>query len=360
MKALYVTSVEPFIGKTAVCVTLGLRLQSDGYKVGYLKPLSTQPWRTPDGRLTDEDAAFVCETLALGGDCTELTPVIITPASLRQRMTSGIAEDLIPKIQEAAKRAAMGKDVLLLEGGASLRQGYAVGLSNVRLAEILGAPVLLLVRYHSDTQLLDDLLASRARLGAKMFGAILNRVPAEASEFVEQYGRSFLEREGIQVVGVLPAVPRLSALSVGDLVRRLEADVLTKHFDPQALVETFTVGAMTIEAALSRFRRQQNKAVITGGDRTDIQLAALETSTVALILTGNLQPSALIVQQAEALGIPILLVKENTMETVNRIEKAYGKTRLAEPAKLEAFMKLMEERVDVKAIYAAVGLQPPS
>jgi hypothetical protein len=48
------------------------------------------------------------------------------------------------------------------------------------------------------------------------------------------------------------------------------------------------------------------------------------------------------------------------METVNRIEKAYGKTRLAEPAKLEAFMKLMEERVDVKAIYGAVGLQPPS
>jgi BioD-like phosphotransacetylase family protein len=44
------------------------------------------------------------------------------------------------------------------------------------------------------------------------------------------------------------------------------------------------------------------------------------------------------------------------METVNRIEQAYGKTRLAEPEKLEAFMKLMEERVNVKAIYAAVGL----
>jgi hypothetical protein len=356
MKALYVTSVEPFIGKTAVCVALGRRLQADGYTVGYLKPLSTQPWRAPDGRLTDEDAAFVCETLGLGGDCTELTPVIITPAVLRQRLTGGIPEDLAPKIREAAERAGNGKDVLLLEGGSSLRQGYAMGLSNVRIAEILGAPVLLLVRYHSDSQLVDDLLASRARLGEKMFGAILNQVPAEASEFVERYARPFLEGEGIQVIGVLPAVPRLSALSVGDLVRRLEAEVLTRRYDPQALVETFTVGAMTIEAALSRFRRQQNKAVITGGDRTDIQLAALETSTVALILTGNLQPSPLIVQQAEALGVPILLVNENTMETVNRIERAYGKTRLAEPAKLETFMNLMGERVNVPAIYAAVGL----
>jgi BioD-like phosphotransacetylase family protein len=356
MKSLFVTSVEPYIGKTAVCVALGRRLQADGYRVGYLKPISTQPWRTPDGRLTDEDAAFICEALALGGDCTQLTPVIITPALLRQRMKGEAADDLAPRIRQAAKEAGEGKDVLLLEGGASLRQGYAVGLSNVRLAEVLGAPVMVLARYHSDSQLVDDLLASRARLGEKMFGGIINQVPAEAVEFVEGAARPFLEKEGIQILGVLPAVRRLSALSVADLVRRLEAEVLTGRFDPQALVENFSVGAMAIDAALSRFRRQQNKAVITGGDRTDIQLAALETSTVALILTGNLQPSPLILQQAEALGVPVLLVKENTMETVNRIEQAYGKTRLAEPEKLEAFMKLMEERVNVKAIYSAVGL----
>jgi len=356
MKSLFVTSVEPFIGKTAVCVALGRRLQADGYRVGYLKPVSTQPWRTPDGRLADEDAAFICEALGLGGDCTQLTPVIITPALLRQRLEGEAGEDLTPKIREAAGRAGAGKDVLLLEGGSSLREGYAMGLSNVRLAEVLGAPVMVLARYHSDAQLVDDLLASRARLGRQMFGGILNQVPAEAFEFVEGIARPFLEKEGIQVLGVLPAVRRLSALSVGDLVRRLEAEVLTQRFDPQALVENFSVGAMTIEAALSRFRRQQNKAVITGGDRTDIQLAALETSTVALILTGNLQPSPVILQQAEALGVPVLLVKENTMETVNRIEQAYGKTRLAEPEKLEAFMKLMDERVNVKAIYAALGL----
>jgi BioD-like phosphotransacetylase family protein len=63
-----------------------------------------------------------------------------------------------------------------------------------------------------------------------------------------------------------------------------------------------------------------------------------------------------IVQQAEALGVPVLLVKDNTMETVNRIEQAYGKTRLAEPEKLATFISLMNERVNVKGIYAALGL----
>jgi hypothetical protein len=122
------------------------------------------------------------------------------------------------------------------------------------------------------------------------------------------------------------------------------------------LIETFTVGAMSAEAALSRFRRQQHKAVITGGDRSDIQLAALETSTAALILTGNLHPSPLILQQAEELGVPVLLVGTNTMETVERIERTFGKTRLGQAEKLETFLTLVLENVDLEPIYRVLAV----
>ena len=50
-------------------------------------------------------------------------------------------------------------------------------------------------------------------------------------------------------------------------------------------------------------------------------------------------------------------VKENTIETVGRIEAAYGKTRLAEPEKLEMFLELMDRHVDLAAIYAALDLK---
>lgn len=189
-----------------------------------------------------------------------------------------------------------------------------------------------------------------------MLGVILNHIPDEEQSYVDEQARPFLESKGVRVLGAMPRVPRLSALSVGELKGRLDGKVLTKDFDPDALVETFTVGAMTADAALSRFRRTKNKAVITGGDRTDIQLAALETHTVLLILTGNLQPSPLIIQQAEMLNVPILLVKDNTMETVEIVERAYGKTRLGQPEKLETFMQLMAGNVDIAAIYAAMGL----
>ena len=357
MKSLYITSVEPYSGKTAVCLALGQILQADGYKVGYLKPVSTQPWRTPEGKLADEDAVFVHKALSLEGDPIDAATIIVTPTTLRNRLKGLDVEDLLKKIQQRAEQASKDKDVLLLEGGASLREGYAMGLSNLNIAQELGAPAVVIVPYRGEMRVVDDVLTARFRLGEQLLGVILNRVPDGDRDFLNDYALPFLEAKGITVLGTLPSVPRLSALSVGELADLLEAEVLTEHMDPDALAESLTVGAMTAEAALSRFRRYQNKAVITGGDRTDIQLAALETSTVVLILTGNLHPSPLIIKQADQLNVPVLLVKDNTMETVNLIEEAHGKTRLGQPEKLETFLKLLKENTELKEIYAALSLE---
>jgi BioD-like phosphotransacetylase family protein len=356
MKALYVTSVEPYSGKTAVCLALGYQFQKRGLKVGYMKPVSTQPWRTPDGQLADEDAVFVHNSLGLEGDPLKAAPVIVTSTQLRERLKGLDQEDKLTMIEQVAQSAGADKDVLLLEGGSSLREGYAIGLSNLRVAEALGAPALVVVPYRGEMRIVDDVLTARFRLSEQLLGVILNQVPLDDAGFVQDYVLPFLEAKDIRVLGSLPSVPRLSALSVGELSSLLEAEVLTKNMNPDALAERLTVGAMTADAALSRFRRYPNKAVVTGGDRTDIQLAALETSTVVLILTGNLRPSPLIIQQADALNVPILLVKDNTMETVERMEQALGKTRLGQPDKLQTFLKLMEENVDISVIFEALEL----
>ena len=357
MKALYVTSVEPYSGKTAVCLALGQQFMARGLKIGYLKPVSTQPWRTPDAQLADEDAVFIHNSLGLEGDPLKSAPIIVTSSMLRERLKGLDQEDKLTLIEEAAQQASKGKDVLLLEGGSSLREGYAIGLSNLRVAEALAAPALVIVPYQGEMRIVDDVLTARFRLGEQLLGVILNQVPLDDAVFVQDYVLPFLESKGIPVLGSLPRVPRLSALSVGELCSLLEAEVLTKNMNPDALAERLTVGAMTADAALSRFRRYPNKAVVTGGDRTDIQLAALETSTVVLILTGNMRPSPLIIQQADALNVPILLVKDNTMETVERMEGALGKTRLGQPEKLQTFLKLMEDNIDTDLIFETLDLK---
>jgi BioD-like phosphotransacetylase family protein len=146
---------------------------------------------------------------------------------------------------------------------------------------------------------------------------------------------------------------------VSELIEVLSAEVLTESSDLEAMVETLTIGAMTADAALHRFREYSNKAVITGGDRTDIQLAALETSTTCLILTGNLQPSPLIVKQAEDFSVAVLLVRENTMETVEAIEQIFGKTRLGQPDKLAEFESIFAENIDFGRLYQRLELSRP-
>jgi hypothetical protein len=362
VKSIYITSVERFSGKTAAILALGKHLQADGFKVGYLKPLSLQPWWVA-GRIADEDATFVKEILGLEAKPWELSPVVITPEFLRERLRApliageGAEIDLMAEVLAAYHNASVGMDILLLEGGGSLREGHAVHLPTPEVARALSSCVIVIVKYRSDIRLLDDALSALARMRDSMCGAILNRVPAEAADFVHELAVPYLEKRGVPIFGVLPEVSRLAALTVGELVQVLDARILTEGTDPQARVETLTVGAMTADTALHRFREQANKAVITGGDRTDIQLAALETSTTCLILTGNLHPSPLIVKQAESLGVAVLLVRDNTMETVEAIERVFGKSRLGQEAKLVEFEELFDAHVDFDRLCAVIGIK---
>jgi hypothetical protein len=355
MKSLYITGAERYSGKTATCLALGMRMQQDGFRVGYLKPLSLQPWRI-ENHIADEDAAFVKQILNLPLDPWELSPVVITPEFLLEWLVHPDREDLMKKVTDAYQKSSQGQDILIVEGGGSLREGYVVGLPTVGVVKQLDSRALVIAKYREEVRMIDDVLSTQSRLGEAFCGILINRVPEDASDFVRKIAVPFLEKKGVNVFGVLPEVRGLSALTVGELIKLLDAEVLTKYQRAEALVENLTVGAMTAEAALSRFRRSSNKAVITGGDRTDIQLAALETSTTCLILTGNLRPSPLVIKQAEEFGISVLLVRTNTMETIEQIEKFFGKTRLGQSAKLKQFQSLLETHLDKQRLYAAIGL----
>jgi len=355
MKSIYITSIERYSGKTAFCLALGKRMQNEGKKVGYLKPVSLQPWMI-DGHIADEDAEFVKNVLGLEDNAWELSPVVITEDLLEKHLREDDKENYFERVKNAYQRAARGEDILLLEGGGSLREGYVVGLPTPFVAKNLGSSILVVVKFRDKVRVLDDTLAAKKRLGDEMVGVVLNRVPKDSLDFVYDLVNPFLERDGIPVFGVLPEVQSIAALTVDDLVSALDAEILTRNYDPEALVENLTVGAMTAEAALSRFRRYPHKAVITGGDRSDIQLAALETSTTCLVLTGNLQPSPLIIKQAENYGVSVLLVRTNTMETVEKIESIYGKTRLGHEETLKRFQDLVEQYMDFERFYQKVGL----
>ena len=353
MKSLYITSVEEYSGKTALCLALGKLYQERGLNVGYLKPFSLRPWRIGD-KIADEDAAFVINILGINAEPWEMSPVVVTAEILNDYLTGKEKIDFMPRVIKAAKFLEEKKDLLLLEGGGSLREGYVMNLSTPDVAKELGSEILVVVKYCEDACLLDDVLTAKFRLPNSLSGVVINRVPEHAMDFVNNIAVPFLEKEGVPILGVLPNDRELAALSVGEIIGVLDAQVLTSCRNEESLVEALMVGAMTEDSAIRRFRKQQNKAVITGGDRTDIQLAAMETSTTCLILTGNLTPNNLIIKQADNMSVPILLVPGNTMETVEALDRIFGKTRLGQKEKLDKFIGYVKENLDIKRLDKAL------
>jgi len=354
MASLYITSPETFSGKSALCVGLGKRFVQDGFRVGYMKPVSTSARRS-GGVCIDEDAEFMKQTFDLAEPASALAPICLDPSDI-EAVLRGERGDFARQLRETYTRVADEKDIMLLEGGSSLTEGFMLGLPPYEVARLLDAKALVVVKY-SSAHIVDDIVGAKALLGESMIGAVVNAVPRPRLEFVETTVLPFLEQKGIKVYAVLPQERILLSISVRELAQVLGGEVLCCSEQLDELVENLMVGAMSVDSALSYFRRKPNKAVITGGDRPDIQLAALETSTKVLILTGNLHPSPIIMGRAEEVGVPIVLVRKDTLSTVEIIEQFFGKTRFHQPKKIQRFERLLETNLNFANLYADLGIQ---
>lgn len=91
--------------------------------------------------------------------------------------------------------------------------------------------------------------------------------------------------------------------------------------------------------------------MITGGDRSDILMAALSTDTSCLILTGGLHPSKPVLAKAEDLQVPVLLVGHSTMATAEMVDSLIAKIDPDDTEKVELIADLVRRHVNTHAIW---------
>jgi BioD-like phosphotransacetylase family protein len=358
MITLYITSTTPYAGKSALCVGLGKRFQRDGFKIGYMRPLTTS--KTLIGEcVVDEEAERMRQILGFTDPAEAVWPVCLDPASI-ETVLRGEGKDYAKAVKSAFAQVSKGKDIVILEGGSRSSQGLAIGLSADKIAAMFDAKVLVVAKYDVSTVVVvDDLLADKARLGNRMLGVVLNAVERNRRDFLLDAVVPFLKAKGVPVHAMLPMERLFASVSVGELAEALQGEIICRPDLKNELVENLMIGAMSVDSALTFFRHKLNKAVITGGDRPDIQLAALETSTKCLILTGNMHPNPLIVSRAEDAGVAIMMVKQDTMDAVQIAEQTFSKTRFHQEKKIQRFQRMLEECMDFNQLYQILGLKQP-
>ena len=369
---LLIGSCEPFSGKSAVVLGLARQLGQLGVPIAFGKPLATafeadagdgSPRTTssaPSGAaLLDADVRFIGEILGLPAEQLLPSLHVQEASSAHRRLLGG---DLAPGEPFGGLQQRLSQEserLVLLEAAGTLSEGLLFGLGLAQMARALQAPVVL-VHGWQDSRSADALLEARHQLGDLLAGVVLNAVKPELVTELRQEVVPALERLQIPVFGVMPRSPLLRSVTVGELGRRLEAHTLCCHDRADLLVETLSIGAMNVNAAMEFFRRRRNMAVVTGADRTDIQLAALEASTQCLILTGAGEPLPQLISRAEELDVPVLKVEHDTLTTVEVIEAAFGHVRLHEPVKASYAMRLVEENCRFEPLFKRLRLPVPA
>ncbi|MBC7969363.1 MAG: phosphotransacetylase family protein [Verrucomicrobia bacterium] len=350
---LLVGSTEAYSGKSATVLGLAHQLKGKGLDLAYGKPLGTC-W-SGDANEVEEDVQFVAKVLDLPADRLQPTILALDEPTIKKRIDG---DDRVDYPQALKKYLQMrGPDLVLLEGPANLEEGSLFDLSLRQVAEGVNARILLVTRFHS-LLIVGALISARRRLGDRLLGVLINDIPEDRLEEVKTTVQPYLEKRGIPIFGLLPRSALLRSVSVNELVKQLKAEVLCRADRLDLMVESLSIGAMNVNSALKYLRKGRNMAVVTGGDRTDIQLAALETSTQCLILTGQMPPSPDIISRADDLEIPILSVDLDTLSTVAIVDRAFGQVRVNEPVKVEYICNSMAENFDVDRLMAELGLEP--
>lgn len=150
-----------------------------------------------------------------------------------------------------------------------------------------------------------------------------------------------------QRAGVLAALAEdraLAAPSVGDIADALKARWLVEN-GAHGSIERVMIGTVSSDAASPYFENRERKCVVTRFDKTDIQLAALQTDMEVLVLTGGGQPSPYLLDRVAGTrdDVSVLLAEDGTVDVMRSIGGLYGGSRFEGAGKLERGVALLDE-----------------
>ncbi len=305
MGILYVVSAETGAGKTAICAGLAGNLVNEGRKVGYLKPQVAEK----DG--SDSDIAFMKQILGLDDAVN--------------------APDLIK-----------GRDIVLVEAMVGAGAGDALSKQTFGAAKEMKAKVIAVEAYSGEAPKYAEVYKG---FGENLLGVIINKVPESKLKQVKE------KASDVKVLGAVPENRVLLAVTVAELAESIQGKILNNPEKSAELVESFMLGAMVVDSGLDYFGRKSNKAAIVRQDRPDMQLAALETSTRCLVLTGSSEPPVYnVLQKAEARGIPIISTGAGVKDIVAELEDIVLGARLNQEKKLTRLAEVIKQNLEISAL----------
>ena len=336
MAVLYITSNGNGAGKTTLAITLAQILRQEGKKVTIFKPLTLN--NLANGG--DPDVAAYHRLL---GQTLGDWPIATSKEQLSNK-------EVLDRITQAYRGLPADQDLIIVEGVS----GLDVKASG-DIAEALDARAVVVAGYRADLKA-DELAQTKELFGDRLIGVVMNGLTRYMGDIARASLLPSLESQGIKVLGVIPEDRRLLGITVGQIAEHLNGRLVLWEQKVDELVEHFLIGGFILDWGVLYFGQYENKAVIIRADRPDIQMSALQTSASCFVLTGGKEPIEYVLYEAEQEEVPVILVDTDTHATAAALETLMEKARFDHPLKLERFQELLQENLDLQALYAELGL----
>ena len=345
MNTIVVASLRNSTGKTSAIVGLAEALRK---QVGYMKPLGDRLLYSKK-RLWDYDAALMSNLYKMKDHPDDMS-IGFDHSKLRFMYNQ---DTIKAKLGEMAETLGAGKDLLFVEAGKSISYGASVHLDALSLAHYFNGKVLFVISGDDDT-ILDDIMFVKRSVDmkqVKVAGIIVNKVH-NADDFKETCLPE-IRQTGLNVLGVLPHQSELTYFSLRFLADKLFAKVLTAEANLDRRVKNIFIGAMSGNVAVQKpLFKKEDKLIITGGDRSDMILAALNHNAAGVILTNNILPPSNIISKAEESGTPLLLVTPDTYQVARQVDRMEPLLTKEAADKIDLLKAMVQAHINIDALLA--------
>jgi BioD-like phosphotransacetylase family protein len=359
MKPLYISATGQDSGKTAVICGLIQYLRSHGHNPGYCKPVG-QRYVLYDNHSIDEDAVLAHIAFGFKDRPQDMSPIAVAEGFTAKFIMNPDVSPLEKQILDSFNRLKAEHSMVIVEGTGHAGVGSCFGLSNARVAQMLGANVVI-VASGGIGRPIDEISMSLAlfkQYNVNVIGAIFNKVYPQKHQKILSIAPKGLELIGTKLIGSIPYDLDLSFFSLGQVAEEFGYNVLCGSDALTNKIEHTVVAAMEPQNVLHYI--DKNTLIITPGDRIDniLLTIALSQSTdyheklcsCGLILTGGLQPDSTILSLLLKSNIPVLLTDEDTFSVTSKMKDLHFKIRADDHGKIARTYELLKDNVNIDAI----------
>ena len=142
-------------------------------------------------------------------------------------------------------------------------------------------------------------------------------------------------KDKLNILGYLDQTRSLLALSTDEIIESLNPTKVISSENSNKLIENYLIGGFILDWGPEFFSKFPNTALIVRGDRPDVQLSAIQSGNLNVIIaTNNQTPVEYVLYEANKYKIPIIVVNQSTENIIDEISENLEKVTFNHPDKI--------------------------